>query len=353
MSSPSPLHRTAERFEHFATAVYPGKSPLYATLAAKIAEDPELLELAAAAEEKDALPNLFLASVHLLLLNGSRHQLVAFYPSLNGTSRRYDYAYAHFRSFVLEHRDKIRKIIAMRRVQTNEAARCAVLLPGFEFLTRQASGRPLSLIEIGSSAGLTLIWDRYQYSYGEGLQCGDPNSLVRIECLLRGEIPPPLPRPLPRIASRIGIDLDPIDLNNPENVQWLRALVWPEQEKRAKQLEQAIQLAKQQPPHILAGNAIDLLPGLIDDTPRDALLCVYHSFTLTFAKREPRDDLISIMTKASRERKLFLVSMEWPADSESPRLDLVSFNDGIKDEKILARCDSHGEWLEWLDGSSC
>ena len=65
MSLPSPLRRTAERFEHFATAVYPGKSPLYATLAAKIAEDPELLELAAAAEEKDALPNLFLASVHL------------------------------------------------------------------------------------------------------------------------------------------------------------------------------------------------------------------------------------------------------------------------------------------------
>src|SRR5439155_27136692 len=168
-------------------------SPLYATLAAKIAEDPELLELAAAAEEKDALPNLFLASVHLLL-NGSRHQLVAFYPSLNGTSRRYDYAYAHFRSFVLEHRDKIRKIIGMRLVQTNQAARCAVLLPGFEFLTQQASGRPLSLIEIGSSAGLTLIWDRYQYSYGEGLQCGDPNSPVRIECLLRGEKRPPLPR---------------------------------------------------------------------------------------------------------------------------------------------------------------
>jgi len=176
---------------------------------------------------------------------------------------------------------------------------------------------------------------------------------VRIECLLRGETRPPLPRQLPRIASRIGIDLDPINLNNPENVQWLRALVWPEQEKRAKQLEQAIQLAKQQPPHILAGNAIDLLPGLIDDISRDALLCVYHSFTLTFAKQEPRDDLISIMTKASKERKLFLVSMEWPADSESPRLDLVSFNDGIKDEKILARCDSHGEWLEWLDGSSC
>src|SRR2546422_9080808 len=181
MSSPSPLHRTAERFEYFATTVYPGKSPLYAALAAKIAEDPELLELAAAAEEKDALPNLFLASVHLLLLNDSGHQLVAFYPSLNGTSRRYDYAYSYFRSFVLEHRDKIRKIIGMRRVQTNEAARCAVLLPGFELLTRQASGRPLSLIEIGSSAGLTLIWDRYQYSYGEGLQCVDPNSPVRIE----------------------------------------------------------------------------------------------------------------------------------------------------------------------------
>jgi len=74
MSSSSPLRRTAERFEHFATAVYPGKSPLYATLAAKIAEDPELLELAAAAEEKDRVPRPNLTGT---FLPGSNSGLIA------------------------------------------------------------------------------------------------------------------------------------------------------------------------------------------------------------------------------------------------------------------------------------
>src|SRR5207245_2955811 len=133
----------------------------YTNLALRVAEDPELLKLAAIAQEKAALPNLFFAAVHLLLLKGEQHQLAAFYPSLNNSSRHYDYVYPYFRSFVLEHMEKIREIIMTHSVQTNEVGRCAVLVPAFDLVAAQAKRQPLTMIEIGSSAGLTLLWDQY------------------------------------------------------------------------------------------------------------------------------------------------------------------------------------------------
>ncbi len=341
------LDKTAERFRYFAAKIYADRSPLYLNLALRVAEDPELLNIAASAQEKAALPNLFFAAVHLLLLNGEHHQLAAFYPSLNDSSRHYDYVYPYFRSFALEHVKKIRDIMMTHSVQTNEVGRCAVLVPAFEVVATQTKRQPLAMIEIGSSAGLTLLWDRYHYQYGAGLACGDDNSPVKIECSLRGEMRPPIPGQLPEVASRSGIDLSPIDLNDDENVQWLRALVWPDNQKRARQLEPAIRLVKQTPPGIITGNALDLLPSLVDRVPEKALLCIYHSFTLTLASKEPREKLHSLLAKASEKRDLFLVWMEWPTESETPILGLVKFSNGVKTEKTLARCHSHGEWLEW------
>lgn len=346
------LDKTAQRFRYFAAKIYADKSPLYTNLALRVAEDPELLRLATSAQEKAALPNLFFATVHLLLLKGEHHQLAAFYPSLNNSSRHYDYVYPYFRSFVLEHQEEIQEILMTHSVQTNEVGRCAVLVPAFELVAARTNREPLTMIEIGSSAGLTLLWDRYHYRYGDGLECGDPNSPVKIDCSLHGEMRPPIPGQLPKVASRLGIDLSPIDVNDAENVQWLRALVWPDNQKRARQLEPAIRLVKQAPQEIITGNALDILPNLIDKVPDKAPLCIYHSFTLTLASGKPREKLHSLLTNASTKRDLFLVWIEWATDSETPLLGLAKFRKGIKTETILARCHSHGEWLEWLNNQA-
>src|SRR2546426_4051633 len=218
---PSLVDKVADSFRYYARVIYPDRSQLYVNLAMRVAEDPDLLEVAAEAWEKNALPNLFFAAVHLLLLKGQHHQLAAFYPSLNNTSRHYDYVYPYFRNFVLEHKNEIGEIIRTRSVQTNEVGRCAILVPAFELATRQAKNQPLVLIEIGSSAGLTLLWDRYHYRYDANLQCGPLDSPVQIECQLRGEQRPPVPEQFPKIASRLGIDLNPVDLNDRETVEWL------------------------------------------------------------------------------------------------------------------------------------
>ena len=347
-SSPSPLDKAAESFRYYAKTVYPGRSPLYVSLAMRVAEDPELLAIAAKAWEKNALPNLFFSAVHFLLLKGEHHQLAAFYPSLNNSSKHYDFAYPYFRSFVLEHKNEIDEIITTHSVQTNEVGRCAILVPAFELVARQAKNRPLALIEIGSSAGLTMLWDRYHYQYGNNLKCGDPNSPVQIVCLLRGEKPPPVPNHFPEIASRLGVDLNPVDLNDPGNVRWLRALIWPEHQKRANQLELAIQMVKHDPPQMVSGDALTLLPSLINRVSNDVQLCIYHSFTLSLSDGQPRERLERLLARSSEKRPLFHISLEWPRDSETPLLSLASLNSGENTVKVLARCNAHGEWIEWM-----
>ncbi len=342
----------AETFNQFARSVYHDRSPLYERLALRVAEDPELLALAAHARKGTALPNLFFGAVHLLLLKGTQHPVSAFYPSLTTTPARLDYSYPYFRSFALEHQEEIRKIISIRLVQTNEVGRCSVLVPAFEIIARQTHGRPLFLVEVGASAGLTLLWDHYGYNYGAGLRCGDPTSPVQIECSLHGDKRPPLPVKFPRIAFRVGVDLNPINLEDPESVLWLRALVWPEHQKRVKQLQSAIELVRKNPPKLISGDALEQLPHILATVPEDQVLCVYHSFVASFLSQEAREKLRSLIAEHARIRPLFLISLEWYSEMKQPDLELVTFGEGQGRSRLLAHFNSHGEWLEWLEASS-
>lgn len=342
------VDKVAESFRYYASTIYPGRSQLYVHLAMRVAEDEELLNVAAQAPEKKALPNLFFAAVHFLLLRGEHHQLAAFYPSVNHTTKHYDYVYPYFRSFVLEHELEIRDILAARSVQTNEVTRCAILVPAFALVSHQARGRPLAMIEIGSSAGLTLLWDHYHYRYGENLQCGPSNSPVQIECELRGVNKPPIPDALPKVMWSRGLDLNPLDLKDPENVLWLRALIWPEHQRRAQQLEKAVEIARKKPPQVMSADALEILPKLIPEVDQDLSLCVYHSFTLSLAAKESREKLESILANASKKRDLSWISFEWAKDAETPLLALTMFDGIKKTERRLARAQAHGEWLEWL-----
>src|SRR3989449_10779097 len=223
----SQVETLSKQFKYFSEKVYPGSSPLYQGRSARIAEDPEILSLASESRKGEIVPNLFFATVHFLLLQGTEHPLSAFFPSLCSSSGGGGDPYPYFRSFCLENKNRIRYLASSKRVQTNEVQRCACLLPAFELVARESSGRPLSIVDIGASAGLNLLWDRYGYNYGNGRRCGDVSSSVQISCTLRGELNPPIPEILPLVESRVGIDLNPLDVRNQEEMLWLRSLVWP------------------------------------------------------------------------------------------------------------------------------
>jgi hypothetical protein len=232
-------------------------------------------------------------------------------------------------------------------VQTNEVRRCGCLLPAFTHVTQQAGGRPLALVEIGASAGLNLLWDRYGYNYGIGRRYGNPRSPVQIVCGLRGDQHLPLPDVWPVVTMRVGLDLNPIDVRDPDAALWLRALVWPDEVGRAELLQQAVQVAQQDPPRLLAGDALDILPEVLATIPPDQAVCVFHTHTINQFPAEARARLTTLLANHAFGRKLYRVAIEWLGETH-PRLELISYEDGVKTEHLLAYCDSHGEWLEWL-----
>ncbi|WP_347862468.1 DUF2332 domain-containing protein [Salimicrobium sp. PL1-032A] len=155
----------SERFKDFAETECKGSSALYESLAVRISEDDDLLKLCMNAQEDQPTPNLLLGAVHYLLLNGAAHDLRDYYPSIVDEPKRDDRLFQVFKEFCLEYHQEIKALLQHKLVQTNEVRRCAYLFPVFSYIYQQ-TGKPLSLIEIGTSAGLQLLFDQYGYSYG-------------------------------------------------------------------------------------------------------------------------------------------------------------------------------------------
>lgn len=349
VSAPS-LDAVSRGFKRFAELECRNVSPFYEGLSLRIAEDPEVLTLARDARQGQPRPNLFFAAVHFLLLNGMESPLASFYPTISGTASRTfgEGAYRHFRTFCLEHRGEIREIISRRIVQTNVVRRCGCLLPAFTLVGQEAAGRPLALIEIGASAGLLLNWDHYGYDYGAGVRSGDANSPVQIACALRGDNHPPIPTTLPQVVFRLGIDLNPLDVRNPEDALWLRALVWPDEVGRDTLQQQAIQIAQKAPPPLIGGDALDILPSVFRTLPVNAIPCIFHTATVNQFTQEARQHLTSLLDRLAAERPLSRVFIEWERGRPGPQLGLVTYQKGRIRDKILGNCDTHGSWLEWL-----
>ena len=347
----TPLDALAHRFERFAARETEGFfSPLYARLCRSIAADYEVLALAAAAQPDQPTPNLLLAAVQFLLLKGVEHPLASFYPGIAASPDETNDPYPAFHAFCLEHAEALLPLLATRRVQTNEVGRCACLLPAFGLVAHQAGAEPLSLIEIGASAGLNLLWDRYSYDYGDGHRYGAADSPMQLTCTLRGTKTPQFPSSLPSVAFRVGLDLNPIDIDNADEILWLRALIWPEHHERVTRLQRALEIARQERPSLMSGDALTLLPDVMAKVPSNTALCVFHSFTVNQFSPEQREQLSSLLQDMSTQRTIFRVSLEELPGEHYPRLDLIRYADGKKTQQTLAYCAAHGWWLEWVVG---
>jgi hypothetical protein len=337
----------ARHFEHFATREFPSVSPLYERLSLAISTDQEMLALATHASSRP-VPNLLLGAVHFLLLRGAEHSLAAFYPDINSAPITDADPYPAFRSFCNEHAEEIKHLLQTRRVQTNEVRRCAVLLPAFGIVAQRARSRPLTLVEIGASAGFNLLWDSYGYDYGTGRKYGNADSQIQLSCTLRGEKRPPIPECFPRIASRLGIDLQPVDVYDQDAVDWLRALIWPEHTARVELLHHAVEAVRRNPPVIHRGDALELLPEIVETVPEESILCLFHTFVINQFTREARERFAALMDMYGTRRDLYCISIA-AISTEGPQLRLLAYENGVKTECLLANCSGHAQWLEWLE----
>ena len=226
-----------------------------------------------------------------------------------------------------------------RRTQTNEPARCAVLLPALAQLPQ-----PLALIEAGASAGLTLLFDRYSYDYaGHRLAGSDPDAPT-LRCEPRG--PVPLPPRIPVITWRAGLDLNPLDVTSDDDVRWLSCLVWPGEGDRESRLEAAIAAARRDPPAVHRGDLLTDLPALAAQAPAGATLVIYHSSVLYYVAPDRREQFAGTVRSLgavwlSSEAPGILPGTAAPAPDE--QMCVIA-----RDGRAIALADSHGTWLQWL-----
>ncbi len=349
--SPERVRRAFERFAVAEAAVQ--GSPLYQRLCETVAADADILALAAEAGRGQPPPNLFLGAVHYLLAKQPA-SLAAYYPSLGGERAPDDALANALREFVRAHRDALAALLRTRLVQTNEVRRCTALLPAFRVASDEAGGSPLALIEVGPSAGLNLLFDRYAYDYS-GTQGGEPSSPLLLRTEVR-EGSPPVER-APEVASRYGIDVNALDVRSAEDMRWLQALVWPEHHERREVLARAIEVAHAAPPQVVSGDVFEALPGAIADAPSDAAVVVFATFVLNQFSPEMLARLKALVLDASRTRPVRVVTMganEWfgawtPADG-STEVWLATAEDDRATARRLAVADPHGWWLAWRAG---
>jgi hypothetical protein len=332
----------ASVFTAFAQEARDHGSPLYAALSLAIAEDDALLALAGHARAGQPPANLLFASVQLLLQQHPRDPLGCWYPSLSTSRAPADPAFPAFQNFCRSHREDLIPLLRERLVQTNEVRRCSYLYPAFLTLARLHPGRPLALFEIGAAAGFNLQWDRYHYRYQDGIDRADPSSRLLIEAQLLGASAPDWSGPLPEVASRTGIDLHPLHAGNPEHVAWLRALIWPEHQDRRRLLEAAIEVTTRNPPLLIEGDAVDLLPGLLDAVPAGHLPCVYHTHVANQIPPARLELLLQRLDQQGRRRDLVHLY-----NNIGLGLRLRSWRDAESQEQLLAEIDGHGRTFTW------
>lgn len=329
-------------FLSFAKKECKGSSPLYEHLSLKIAEDNDLLEISANAQEGQPVPNLFLSAVHNLLLKGSKHPLKQYYPSLAANPKSYKSSFITFKDFCLEYRNEIESILKTRLVQTNEVGRCAYLYPAF-CTVYQISQRPLALMEIGTSAGLQLLWDKFSYSYGAMNMYGNKNSKLDITAEIRGKRIPPL-HSTPPVSMRVGFDLNTIDLNDEDEKLWLKSLIWPEHKERMVMFEKAASYIDTTPVNLVEGDAISLLSKYVEKIPQDSVICIFHTHVANQIPDENKKQLMKTVESIGIKRDIFHIYN----NMQDRYLHLDYYLNQIESHNTIAETDGHGRWFSWL-----
>jgi hypothetical protein len=250
--------------------------------------------------------------------------------------------WSELRPWLLAEWPRVAAAARERRTQTNEVGRCAALLAALDRIPG-----PLALIELGASAGLCLGVDRYAYRFDDGPVLGDGEPLL--SCVTTGH--GTVPRRMPRVSWRAGCDLRPLALDDADDVSWLEALLPPDRPERRRRLQAAVVRNVADPPEIVQGDAVEMLPVLLAAAPADAVPVIVSLGTLVYLPPAARARVLAIAA-GSRAR---LVTLEPVSALPETAARLAGLHapqptpfllavDGIP----IAFSSAHGDRLSWL-----
>ncbi|MGH3861613.1 DUF2332 family protein, partial [Actinokineospora sp.] len=192
-----------------------------------------------------------------------------------------------------------------------------------------------------------------------GQSLGDPSSPVQLSSSIVGDRPIPM-RAMPEVVARVGVDLDPVDVTDPDDARWLRACLPPDQRERAARLEAELTLAATTPRLLLRGDATEMLPDAFAQVPAAALPVVTTTWALSRYSLESRLRFLHRLDEAATGRPVAWVSAEGvgvaPAiptlgdrrASGHSIIGLAVFDGSTLRAEAVGRCWSQGRLLAWL-----
>ncbi|MFJ3408045.1 DUF2332 domain-containing protein [Promicromonospora sp. NPDC090134] len=276
-----------------------GGSPTYEDWALGVAADPEVCALLDTLPEPKRQPNLLFAAARLVGAPAG--------------------GWAAVRSWLPAAWPDVEREMRARATQTNEPRRCATLVP-----TLATVDGPVALVEVGASAGLCLYPDRYSYLYTSPdggrtrLDPADGPSEVLLPCDIEGPVPGrlpsavkgPVPARLPDVVWRAGLDLNPLDVRDPDDLAWLEALVWPEHADRVETLRAAAKVVAADPPHLVRGDLLSGVADLVATAPAEATVVVQNSAVLYYLTPAELAQFTGTMERLRRTRGVVWLSNE-------------------------------------------
>lgn len=228
--------------------------------------------------------------------------------------------------------------------QTNEVRRSSALLPGFLTIAAQ-TGKPLILSEVGASAGLNLLWDRYQYRLGE-ISWG-PVSTVELSPRWEGAPPPEAKI---EITERAGCDLNPLDPSSDDDRLRLFSYIWADQQDRLDRTAAALAMAADSGLKIEKADAIDWLRERLASTRPGMTHVVYHTIAWQYLpaslKAEGEALIAQAGAKATEEAPLSRLQVEADSKPDGAAILLTLWPSG--ETREVGRADFHGRWVKWV-----
>ena len=326
-------------------------SPFYAELLERMADDViaggpvgRFLVDQLDSSYEDAVPLRFLGGVHRLVLAGQAPDLAARFPSVGGDGDAAA-AWPAVLAALDAHTDAIRDALT-RPPQTNEVGRSAALVGGFLVVARD-TGLPLRVLEVGSSAGLNLRFDRYWYE-SDGAAYGDAASPVRFTGLW-AEGHPPFGTAV-TIAERRGCDRDPIDAGTDDGRLTLLSYVWPGQTERFTMLRAALDVARDHPVAIDRADIPDWLARQLDEPVPDRATVVFHSIVWQYLTADERARAEAALEtagdRATPDAPLAWLRLEPSPDLTHTELRVTSWPGG--EDRLLARGHYHLGPVQWV-----
>jgi hypothetical protein len=336
-------------------------SPLYAEFCLGGAEDPEILSLADHGME-GAKPSHLFSAVHYLLLRDPADPLARWFATLTAEPLPPAGAFPHLARFCREHRAELAHLLDTRTVQTTYAERCRALLAPMGEVAREA-GEPLNLIELGCSAGVLLVFDKFAYDLnGQGV-VGPADAPFVLRGELRGGAAELF---IPRIGTRTGIDLHTIDVRSEEERRWLLALCFPELRDEQARLAQALDVVAATGIRLLEGDGLAHIDAALAATPDP--VCVFHSACLFYWPQAAKLALEERLRAASRTRDIWRISIEpsdtfddWhkgrpggegarqPENRRSGEIAVTCYRDGDPERRVLGYPNADYGIIDWCE----